>query len=224
MMDKDLYAVALNNTLKEIRNVCPDISFSFLFTKDGLIVAADDNAADETIEKAVLSFQNIDEKTDSIGGLENLLINGKNGKVIISNVNGMYLATATSEKADITYLQSVARIIIPTILKLLESTSPTPLKSAPAQQLIVDTLTGFFVGSTVEIDPKILKQWSEILKVKKVEEVEVEAFDGKTTHCKAREIGEPKLKGKGMIRIPEKTCKTLHVKRGELVKVKPRTN
>ena len=221
-MDKNLYAVALNNTLNEIRNVCPDVSCSFIFTKDGLIVAADEQAAEETIEKAMRSFQSIDEKADAIGGLNTLLINGKNGKVIISNVNDMYLATAASEKADLAYLQSVTRIIVPTILKLLEGIAPTPLKFVPSQQLIVDTLSGFLVGNTVEIDPQVLKQWSEILNGKKVDEVEIEAFGGKTTHCKAKAIGEPKLKGKGIIRIPEKACRSLQVKKGELVRVKPR--
>lgn len=223
-MDKDLYAVALNNALNELRNVCPDVSCSFIFTKDGLIVAADEQAAEETIGKTMHSFQTIDEKADAIGGLNTLLINGKDGKVIISNVNDMYLATSASEKADLAHLQSVTRIIIPTILKLLEglAPTPTPLKFEPSQQLIVDILGGFFVGNSVEIDPQVLNQWSETLNGKKMDEVDIEAFGGKTIQCKAKAINEPKLKGKGIIRIPEKICKSLKVKKGELVKVKPR--
>ena len=220
-MDKDLYAVALNNALNEIRNVCPDVSCSFIFTKDGLVVAADEQTADETIEKAMRSFQSLEEKAKAIGGLNNFLINGKGGKVIISNVNDMYLTMVASKKADLAYLQSVTRIIVPTILKLLEGITPTPLKFAPSQQLIVDTLSGFFVGNSVEIDPQVLKQWSEILNGKNINEVEIEAFGGKATQCKAKAINEPKLKGKGIIRIPEKMCKSLKVKKGELVRVKP---
>ncbi len=54
-----------------------------------------------------------------------------------------------------------------------------------------------------------------------VESVDIEAFGGKAAQCKVKEINDPKLKGKNMIRIPEKICKTLHVEKGELVKVKP---
>lgn len=223
-MHKELYAVALNNALNEIRNVCPDVSCSFIFTKDNLVVAADEQAAEEIIEKTLHSFQSIDAKArDTIGGLTTLRINGTKGKAGISSVNNMYVAMAASEKADLVCLQSVTRVVVPTMLRLLEGVegiAPTPLKRTPSQQLIVDTLSGFFVGSSVEIDPQILEQWSEILNVK-VDEVEIEAFGGKTTQCKAKEIGEAKLRGKGIIRIPEKTCKSLEVKKGELVKVKP---
>ncbi len=220
-MDTDVYAVALNNTLNELRNICPDINTSFIFTKDGVVVAADEAANDETIQKTMDSLQSIQNKTASIGGLNALLINGGDGKLAISTLNDMYLVTAAAKTADIHHIASVTRVIVPAILKVLEGLAPTPLDRAPSQQLIVDTLTGFFVGSTVEIDPQILGQWSEILDGKEIAEVEIEAFGGKKTQCKAKEIGDEKLKGKGIIRIPEKACKALDVKKGELVKVKP---
>jgi len=59
------------------------------------------------------------------------------------------------------------------------------------------------------------------LNQRSVIQVEIEAFGGKSTQCKVKEINEPKLKEKGIIRIPEKVCKTLEVKKGELVKVTP---
>ncbi len=220
-MDKDLYRVALHNTLNEIRTVCPDVRFSFLFTRDGLAVAADAQAAEDAIEDIVRSFQNLEVKVDALGGLHALLINGKDGKVILSYVNDMYLATVASNTADVVYLQSVTRIVVPTILKLLEGLAPTPLPSTPSQQLLVDTLSGFFVGDTVEIDPQVLEQWSEMLDGQKIDEVEIEALDGNLSTCKAKEIGDKKLRGKGIIRIPEKTCKALDVQKGDLVKVKP---
>lgn len=221
-MDKDVYTVALNNTLNEIKSVCPNINYSFIFTKDGLVVAADEKAARKTMEKAMISFQNLEGKADAIGGLNNFLVNGKDGRIVISNVNDMYLTMVTTENADIVHLQSVARIIVPTILKLLETITPTPLKPATSYQLVVDTLTGFFVGNSVEIDPQVWNQWSETMDEKDIEEVEIESFSGKATKCKAKPIDDQKLKGKGIIRIPEKICNSLAVKKGEVVKVKPR--
>ncbi len=221
-MDKDVYTVALNNTLNEIKSVCPNINYSFIFTKDGLVVAADEKAARKTMEKAMISFQNLEGKADAIGGLNNFLVNGKDGRIVISNVNDMYLTMVTTENADIVHLQSVARIIVPTILKLLETITPTPLKPATSYQLVVDTLTGFFVGNSVEIDPQVWNQWSETMDEKDIEEVEIESFSGKATKCKAKPIDNQKLKGKGIIRIPEKICNSLAVKKGEVVKVKPR--
>ena len=221
-MNKDPYAVALESALTEIKNICPDVTHSFIFTKDGAIVARVSETDEETTEKMISSFQSVAEKADTIGSLKAFYVNGKNGKLILSGVNGMYLALAASENADTTYLHSVIRVIIPTVLKLLETVTPTPLpQSAPSKQLVVDTLSGFFVGDSVQIDTELLEEWAELSNQKGISEVEIESFGGEATQCKVREINDSKLKGKGMIRIPEKVCKTLEVKKGELVMVKP---
>ena len=220
-MNKDPYAVALKNALTEIKKICPDVSRSFIFTKDGVIVAGDSETDEKTMEKMIRSFQSVAEKADTIGSLKAVYVNGKKGKVILSSVNDMYLALATSKNADTTYLHSVTRVLIPTVLKLLETITPTPLQFAPSKQLVVDTLSGFFVGDSVQIDTKLLEEWGKLSNQRSVSQVEIEAFGGKSTQCKVKEINDPKLKGKGIIRIPEKVCKTLEVKKGELVEVKP---
>ncbi len=173
------------------------------------------------MEKMIHSFQTVAEKADTIGSLKAVYVNGKKGKVILSSVNDMYLALATSKNADTTYLHSVTRVIIPTVLKLIEIITPTPLQLAPSKQLVVDTLSGFFVGDSVQIDTELLEEWGRHLDQKSVNYVEIEAFGGKVTQCKVKEINDSKLKGKEIIRIPEKICKTLEVEKGELVQVKP---
>jgi len=220
-MDKDPYAVALKNALTEIKKICPGVSRSFIFRKDGTIVTGDSETEEEIMEKMVHSFQSVKEKADTIGNLKDLYVNGKNGKVLLSNVNDMYLALAVSKNADTTFLHSVTHVIVPTVLKLLETVTPTPTQFTLSKQLIVDSLSGFFIGDSVQIDTELLEEWAKVLNQKGVNEVEIEAFGGKATQCKVKEINDPNLKGKGMIRIPEKVCKTLEVKKGELVKVKP---
>lgn len=220
-MKRDLYTEALKNTLTEIRNICPDINSSFIFTKDGTVVAGDTETADTTIKKALNSFRSVAEKAGTIGGLHNFYVDGDKGKVYISHINDMYLVTATSKDADTNYLRSVMQVIVPTVLKLLESIIPAPLKSAQPQQLIVDTFSGFFAGDTVQVDPPLLTEWSKLFNGKNVNEVEVETFGGETTRCKVKEINDPNLQGKGIIRIPERVCRTLEVNKGEPVKIKP---
>ena len=220
-MNRDLYAEALKNTLTEIRNICPDINSSFIFKKDGTVVAGDTETADVTIRKALNSFQSVAEKAGTIGGLHNFSVDGDKGKVHISRINDMYLVTATSKNADTNNLRSVTQVIVPTILKLLESIIPAPLKSAQPQQLTVDTFSGFFAGDTVQVDPPLLTEWSKLFNGKNVNEIEVETFGEKTTRCKVKEIDDPNLQGKGIIRIPERVCRTLEVNKGEPVKIKP---
>ena len=73
----------------------------------------------------------------------------------------------------------------------------------------------------MQIDTELLEEWAKLSNQKSISDVEIEAFGGEATQCKVKEINDSKLKGKGMIRIPEKVCKTLEVKKGELVTVKP---
>jgi len=92
----------------------------------------------------------------------------------------------------------------------------------PSQQLIVDRFSGFMVKSdTVQLDADILKRWSDELDVEDISEVDVETFSGKAVRCKVKVINDAKLEGRGLIRIPEKACQSLDVRRGELVRVKP---
>ena len=220
-MNGDRYAEALKSTLTEIRNICPDINSSFMFTKDGTVVAGDTETTDTTIKKTLNSFQNIAEKTEIIGGLHNFSVDGEKGRVYISHVNDMYLAIATSKNADENYLRSVIQVIVPTVLKLLESIDPAPLKPTQPQQLIVEAFSGFFTGDAVQVDPQLLTEWSGFFSGKNINEVEVETSGGETTRCKVKEINDSNLQGKGIIRIPERVCRTLEVNKGESVIIKP---
>ena len=220
-MDKDTYATALRNTLTEVRNICPDIKCSFIFTKEGVIVAGDDQSLDVPVDKTVNSFQSLMENAITIGGLHSMMVNGSKGSVHISSVNDMYLVIAASKNADVTYIHSIANIIVPTVLKLIKGIVPTPPKMAPSQQLIVESISGFFVGDAVQVDEEILMQWSKNFKGKSVSEVEVEAFNGKVIQCKIKAISDSKYEGKGLIRVPEKVARELAVTEGELVRIKP---
>jgi predicted regulator of Ras-like GTPase activity (Roadblock/LC7/MglB family) len=297
-MNEEVYTVALKSALTEIKKVCPDINSAFILMNDGTIVAGDEQTADPSLEKAASSLQSLVEKAASVGGLDDLVIDGEKGKVYVSCVNGMYSVMALSKHADLSHLRTVTGVILPTILKVLDSitsdtTPPTPLKSAPlvphaqfrpapseipeplleeeeekieetveesvetpepleateeeteveseieaeaedeidstrqltdlpSQQLIVDKFGGFMVRpDTVQLDFEVLQRWSSLLDMKEINEVDIETFRGKTTRCKAKVISDQKLEGRGLIRIPEKTCEALELKRGELVRVKP---
>ncbi|MDH5634501.1 MAG: hypothetical protein OEY30_01600, partial [Candidatus Bathyarchaeota archaeon] len=171
---------------------------------------------------------------------------------------------------DMRYLETVARVLIPTVIKLLDSLDPTPLRHSPpphslrkseakeelkideeeelqeeadaeeqetkevdkeepmppvelpSNQLIVESFGGLLVRSdTVQISDEIMSQWEELLDGKDIEIVEVESFNGKTSQCKVKALDDSKLENKAVIRIPDKLCQTLDIKKGELVRVKP---
>lgn len=96
------------------------------------------------------------------------------------------------------------------------------LPEPPVNQLIVENLGGLLVPSdTVRIDSQIISQWEELYEGRKIEEVEIGTFYGKTTQCKVKPIKGSKYEGKGIIQVPEKIRLDLEIKKGELVRVKP---
>ena len=128
-MTEDVYAFALKTTLNEIQNVCPDITNTFMFKENGEIIAGDEDTPEKTMVRVVDSFDGILEKAEAIGGIEGITLEASKGRVYVSKVNDTYLVTVTSKKADIQYVNTVTRVLVPTVLKLLEKISPTPLKN-----------------------------------------------------------------------------------------------
>ena len=235
-MNRDPYAIALNSAMTEIKKAYPDIKNSFIFTKNGTIITGDQETDEKTMNNILKSFENLKEKAKAIGNLKGFHITAKNGKLTLSKINDMYLVMATSKNADKNHIYAITHVIIPTILKTLETFAPTHLQVTPTKKLIVDTLSGFFAGDSVQIDAEILRDWTKNndprarVKATLTEEqntqesinnVKIETFGGNSTLCKVKEINDDKLKGKNMIRIPEKLCKSLEINKGDLVKVKP---
>jgi len=294
-VNEEIYNIALRNALSGIKSSITDLNWSFILTNDGTVITSDDNPTDPGMAKAASSFQSLAEKANTIGGLDNMLINGEKSKIYVSSVNDMYLVAGLAKSADLVYFRTITSAVLPTVLKVLDSvtssltSAPTPFKPTPttrfspsrapepellepdsselpsnreqaveeetteveeaeeteepqnpaldtdsemedskqpkelpSQQLIVDRFSGLMVKSdTVQLDADILKRWSDELDVENVNEVDVETFSGKTVRCKTKVINDPKLEGRGLIRIPEKACQSLDVRRGELVRVKP---
>lgn len=278
-MSNEAYALALKNALTEIRNVCPDVQTSFLFDKEATLVAGDSETPETTLGRVVESLEGVLDKAETLGGLNSIVIEGSKGNVHISRVSDMYLTMVASKDADMRYLETVARVLIPTVIKLLDSLDPTPLRhlppshsllksevkeeskvddededdeedehheeadeeekdtkeadkkeslpqlELPSNQLIVESFGGLLVRSdTVQISDEIMSQWEDLLEGKKIGNVEIESFNGKASQCKVKALDDSKLENKAVIRIPEKLCQTLDIKKGELVRVKPVTS
>ena len=204
--------------------------------------------------------------------METVTIQGANGRVNIAYMNDFFLTTVLSKKADEKYVNTLTRVLIPTVIKLVEKIHPTStddepltvepqpaedeaveenadnvedddnepaeeetattetpevddeplLPEPPVTQFIVEKLGGLLSRSdTVRIDKAAITEWNDLYGDKKIEEVDVETINGKTTRCKFKPIKDSKYEGKGIIRMPGKIQLTLETTKGELVMVKP---
>ena len=233
-MNRDPYATALTSALAEIKNAYPEINHSFLFTKTGTIIAEDQETDTKTMNNTIEFFQSISKNAKIIGNLKSISINGKNGKLIVSHIKDFYLVLETSKNADKTHIHSITNVIFPTILKTLDAFVPIHLQHQSPKELVVDTISGFFAGDSVQIDTETLVEWiknddfslsdnliedQELHEI--IEHVRIETFAGNSMLCKVKAISDQYLNGKNMIRIPEKVCDTLAIKKGDIVTVKP---
>ncbi len=303
-MSNEVYAFALKSTLNEIRNACPDLTTTFIF-KNRKLIAQDQDTEEKTATKTINAFDAITEKADTLGDVETITIQSAEGKVNIAAINDFHLTTVSSNEADEKYVNTLTRVLIPIVIKLVDQIPPASaenetvpiaqpepeedeaydateeiadeatdeateetvdettteaeytenyqpyepeeetvtaeqeeepeqaeppaqevtyemLPEPPVTQLIVENLGGLLVPSdTVRIDTEVIAQWNQLYGENKINEVQVETLNGKTTRCKFKPIKKSKNSGKGVIKMPEKIQITLETTAGELVTVKP---
>ena len=127
-MDSEFFAFALKNTLDEMQKACPDIQNAFVLDQNHTVIAQDGNTTEEIMTRAVEILNEMFEKADAIGGMDDLTIDGTNGQMNISRMEEVYLVTVTSRKTDADYVNTVVHIIVPTVLKLLEKLNSDDFK------------------------------------------------------------------------------------------------
>ena len=233
-MNREPYAISLQYALTEIKKAYPGIHHSFLFTETGSIITADSETDKNVVEDVLESFEDLKEKAKTLGNVKGFSVVGKTGKLFLSAVDNMYFVMVTSNQIDEPQVRSITKVVIPTIMKTAEMMSTSHNQPSPEKKFVVDTISGFFAGDSVQVDQEVLVEWTKILGSKQqsdgelddekpegLKHVRVETFAGNSVLCKVKEITDPKLKGKNLVRIPEKIGNTLVIKKGDQVLVKP---
>lgn len=247
-MQTDSSTIALDNALNEVKNVCPGLSHTFIFREDNQILAKDQNTTIDEVNSTKQAFNAIDQKANIIGRIESICFTGSNERVNISRINDFYLTTIASHEADEKIVTNLARILVPTMLKLVENSNPisqdvietrastfkpemriTPepyVPEIPINELTVESLRGIggFLGSPdiVRIDNIMIAQWNELFGLNKIQEITIEnTATKKSMSCHFQSIKEEKFENKNVIQISEKILQVLKVKKGDKVIVKP---
>ena len=139
--------LAIKNTLNEIRNVCPDISHSFVFRENGEILAADENTTEVAVNNAQEIFRTLAERATVVGGIGSVTFSGTESKVNIIRIEDLYIATVYSNGADEKVVSNLTRVMIPTTFKIMQNTYQS-IKNQP-QELIVNPKPETLRASTI---------------------------------------------------------------------------
>jgi hypothetical protein len=169
-MDTEAYSSALKNALNEVQNICPDIKSVFLFNEEGQIIAGAENTPEAVIIRAMDALDGLIEKAEAIDSVESISFEASKGRVNVSRISDLYLVTLASEKADMNYVGTVTRVIIPAVIKLLDKIAASPLKDTALQVEAEPEDSTFEEAETTSEEPA-----EEIEKIEREEQAESEA-------------------------------------------------
>jgi predicted regulator of Ras-like GTPase activity (Roadblock/LC7/MglB family) len=119
------YHDALQPIVAEFKNICPDITNTYVFDSNGNIVAASEKANKEQNQTRVANLNSITQ-ANAIGGIENLTIQGAHSQLNITAMNRLYLATVASKTADPKIIKALTQTIIPTVVGLVDEITTQP--------------------------------------------------------------------------------------------------
>jgi predicted regulator of Ras-like GTPase activity (Roadblock/LC7/MglB family) len=119
----ETYSTALQTIINEFKNISPEITNTFIFKKDGEIVASTETTTKDQIKKLISAFNDIADRAGNIGGIETLTIQGANSQLSIASMNNRYLVNVSSHAADEKIVKTLTQVIVPTVVKLVDQIS-----------------------------------------------------------------------------------------------------
>jgi len=119
-MNSTIYASALKNTIGEIKNICPEVSETFVF-KDSDIIAKTDSSSKKTLDQAIFALNSIEKEAKTVCGIKSIRIEGKKGKINLTKMEKFNFATVLTNEADEKYVNTLTRVLVPTVINLVDN-------------------------------------------------------------------------------------------------------
>ena len=127
-MTNEVSIFALKSTLNEVKNVCPEISHSFIFGEDAQILAKDDDTDQTNAVQAADILNALVERADAVGGIESITFQTEKSRIHFACTNNLYTTTISSKESDEKFVKTLPQVLIPTVLRLVEVISKESLK------------------------------------------------------------------------------------------------
>src|SRR3990172_890040 len=99
-MSNEVSVFALKSTLNEVKNVCPEISHSFIFGEDAQILAKDDDTDQTNAVQAADILNALIERADAVGGIESITFQTEKSRIHFACTNNLYTTTISSKESD----------------------------------------------------------------------------------------------------------------------------
>ncbi|MCX8150126.1 MAG: hypothetical protein N3D85_01255 [Candidatus Bathyarchaeota archaeon] len=123
--------MAIQNTLNELRNICPQISTAYIFKPDKTVLAQDKDANKSDVASTVDKLCMLIKHARVGGGLEFFRVDSLGYCATVTRLGSVYFAMVHSRALDDKVLCGITRGIVPIVLKLVELIQPELMYATP---------------------------------------------------------------------------------------------
>ena len=203
-MDTETSALAFRTVINEIKHTCPGISTIFILNENQQVITQDQNTSNELVDCTTETLTALTKTASIAGGVESLTCSGATEKINLTRYENNYFVTFSSNETDEKALGTLARVMVPSMLKLAQEVAitrketsavtpkpnaPTPMTAAPtrtrpqisdvpASEFVVENISGINIISssadTIQVDRALIGQWKELYGDKHIEYATVE--------------------------------------------------
>ncbi len=119
----------LQTILDEFKILSPETTNATVFNNDGQTIANTKDTTEDQTKKLITNFCSIAQQAQTIGGVENLIIQAADSQLTITAINSLYLATVSSRTANLEIVKSLTQVVVPTVAKLIDQNSIVPTET-----------------------------------------------------------------------------------------------
>ena len=149
--------------LDEFKTLSPETTGALVFNNDGQTIANTKTTTGDQTKNLITDFYNIARQAQTIGGVENLIIQGTESQLTLTAMNSLYLTVISSRTAKQEIIKSLTHVIVPTVAKLIDKNPVLPAETHLSLDIETEEKTeekdvSLIIGQpSVEpiIDPKI---------------------------------------------------------------------
>ena len=153
-MDTETSTFAFNTAMNEIKNTCPGITNIFILDESKQVLSQDENTTKEVVDCTADSLAVLEKTAIIAGEVEAFTCVGSNRKINFTRYENNYCVTVSSKETDERTLTMLARVMVPSILKLAHEVI------ASRKEASAETPTGNLEPSPASATPPTLEALS----------------------------------------------------------------
>ena len=134
----EAYSNPLQTIIDEFKTLSPETTAALIFKNNDQPIANTKTTSPEKAKKLVDNFGSIVLQAETIGGIENLTIQGVNSRLNISVVDNFYLVTVSSRAANQEVLKSLTQVVVPTVVRLIAHADAGVSENQPSPVAALD--------------------------------------------------------------------------------------